>query len=148
MSNRPVIADEPGPGLSYKEKSLWFSLLSTIAVYAYYFWQALSIGDGDPERVAELFLGIVVAFVILQIVVHIALALHHEPEPTDERDKRVAMRGAQLAYHVLMAGLWTSLSVAALSLGTFWFAHAALLAIVLAELARYASQLYFYRGGA
>lgn len=63
------------------------------------------------------------------------------------KDRQVAIVGARNAYYVLLIGVWGALTAAALSLGAFWFAHAALLAIVLAEITRCASQLVYYRRG-
>lgn len=147
MSGKHVIADEPGAGLTFKEKSLWGTLVSTVVIYAYYFWRALELGDGEPGRVGGLFVGAVVALIVVQVVVTAALALHRRPEQTDERDRRIAQAGARNAYYVLMTGVWGALGVAALALGTFWFAHAALLAVVLGEVTRCASQLVYYRRG-
>jgi hypothetical protein len=148
MSNKPVIADEPTPGLSFKEKSLWVTVASTLAIYGYYFWRVIEIGNGNPARVGVVFAFVVIVMIIVQIVVHVALALHRRPERTDERDRQVAQKAARNAYYVLMTGVWGALSVAALSLGTFWCAHAVLLSIVVAEVARCGWQLYYYRRGA
>ncbi len=147
MSSKHVIADEPGAGLTFKEKSLWVTLVSTVVIYAYYFWRAIELGEGEPGRVGGLFVGAVVLMILLQVVVTAALALHRRPEQTDERDRRIAQAGARNAYYVLMTGVWGALGVAALALGTFWLVHAALLAVVLGEITRCASQLVYYRRG-
>ncbi|HEX4422475.1 MAG TPA: hypothetical protein VH165_31390 [Kofleriaceae bacterium] len=148
MSNKPVIADEPTPGLSFKEKSLWVTAASILAIYGYYFWRAVELGDGHPGELGVLFAGVVIVMIIVQAVVHAALAIHQRPERTDERDRQVAQKAARNAYYVLVSGVWGALGVAALSLGTFWCAHAALLAIVIAELVHCGSQLVYYRRGA
>ena len=148
MSNKLSIADEPGPGLTFREKSLWVQVVSTIVLYAYYFWRAVSIGDGDPGQAGALFGGVVVVMIVVQIIVHTVLARHRRPEDADERDRRVAIRGARNAYYVLMAGVWGALGLIAMTAKPFWVAHAALLAIVIAELVRCASQLVYYRRGA
>src|SRR5262245_23152974 len=147
MSSKPVIAEEPGNSLTYREKSLWVTVVSTLAIYAFYFWRVLEIGDGDPGRVAGVFVATVIAMIAANIVVHAALAIHRRPEGVDERDRQVALRGTRISYYVLMSGVWGALGVATLSLGTFWVAHAALLAIVIAELVRCGSQLIYYRRG-
>jgi hypothetical protein len=147
MSNKPDIADEPDAGLSFKEKSLWVTVVSTVVIYAYYFWRVIEIGDGDPGAVAGLFVGIVIAMTVLHVVTHAAMAIYRRPEHTDERDRRIAVIGARNAYYVLMTGVWGALGVTVLQLGAFWFAHAGLLAVVLAELTRCGSQLIHYRRG-
>jgi hypothetical protein len=141
MSNKVDIADEPG--MTFREKSLWTTLVSIVVLYAYYFWQVLR--DSDPVRIGALFLQIVIAMIAVQIVVTAALAIHRRPEKPDERDRQIAMRATRYAYYVLMTGVWGALGAGAMSLGTFWVAHAALLAIVLAEVTRCAAQLVHYR---
>jgi hypothetical protein len=146
MSMKPVIEESP-PGLSFREKSLWISLLSTVAVYVYYFWRALAVGDRDPARAGMLFAMVVVLLIAVQVVGHVALAVHRRPEREDERDRRIATLAARNGYYVLMTGVWFGLGVAALSLGTFWYAHALLLAVVVAEVVKSGSQLVYHRRG-
>ena len=148
MSNEPVIAAEPAPGLTFKEKTLWVTLVSTVVLYGYYFVRALQIGEDHPGGVGALFVGVVIVFAALHAVVSAALALHQRPERTDERDRRVAQRAARIAYYVMMTGLWTALSVAAMTRSTFWFIHAGLLTIVISEIVHCAAQLVYYRRGA
>ena len=134
--------------MTFREKTLWSSLVSTVVLYAYYFWRVLQIGDGDPGRVGGLFLQIVLVMIVLQIAITAAMAIHRRPEKPDERDRRISMLATRYAYYVLMTGVWGALTVGAMSFGTFWVAHAALLAIVLAEITRCAGQLVHYRRGA
>ena len=147
MSNKPDIADEPEVGLSFKEKSLWFTLVSTIVVFGYYFVRALQLDD-EPGRAGALFATLVVLLAALHTVVHIALTIHKRPERTDERDRVVSAKAARISYYVLMSGVWGALGVASLQLGTFWFAHAALLAILLGEVTNCSAKLFYYRRGA
>jgi hypothetical protein len=141
------MAEEPAPGLTFKEKSLWVTLVSTIAIFGYYFARALQLDD-VPVLAGALFAGVVIVFAVLHAVVHAALALHKSPEPTDERDRLVSAKAARISYIVLMTGVWGALSVAALQLGTYWVAQAALLAIMLGEVSNCAAQLIYYRRGA
>jgi hypothetical protein len=143
MSNK--VDDEPGA--SFHEKSLWITLGAIVLVYAFYFWRALAIGDSDPGRVGALFGEVVVVLIAIMSVSHAVLAIRHRPEPTDERDRRVATLAARNAYYVLTSSGFCALGVAALSVGTFWYAHALLLALVLGEITKTASQLVYYRRG-
>jgi hypothetical protein len=148
MSIKQDISDELPPGLTFREKTLWSSLVSTVVVYAYYFWQVLRLGDGDPVLVAGVFIQVVIVMIVSQIVITAALAIHRRPERIDERDRRIAAASTRYAYYVLMTGVWGALGVGAMSLGTFWVLHAGLLAIVLAEITRCAAQLVHYRRAA
>ena len=142
------MAGEPPLRLTFREKSLWVTLVSMIGLYTYYFVRVLQIGEGDAGQVAGLFIGTVIVMVISQAIIHAAMAIHRRPEKPDERDARIAMMSTRVAYYVLMAGVWAALSVCAMPpVGRFWVAHAGLLAIVVAEITRCATQLILYRRG-
>ena len=132
-------------GLSFREKSLWITFVATLVVYAYYFWRVLSIGD-EPARVAALFLQVVFALVVVIVAGNIAISVRHRPESSDERDQAYALRAARIGYYVLATGAFCALAVAAAG-KTFWTAHAILAALVLAELVKDGSQLFYYRRG-
>jgi hypothetical protein len=134
--------------MTFREKTLWATLIATAAIYLHYFIRVLQIGDGDPGRVAGLFIGTVIVMIVVQIVVTAALAIHRRPERVDERDRGYALLATRVSYYVLMTGVWVALTVGALQLGAFWVVHAGLAAIVLGELARCGVQVYLYRRGA
>lgn len=130
---------------TFREKSLWVSLLATLAIYAHYFIRVLRIGDAAPGRVAGLFIGTVIAMIVVHAVVLGALAIRHKPERTDERDRQFSLVASRISYYVLMTGVWAALTVGALQLGTFWVINAGLAAVVVAELVNGGVQLYLYR---
>lgn len=138
---------EGRPGLTFREKSLWISLLVTIALFSYYFWRAFSIGSAGPGRVGLLFVEVVILAIIIQIVCHIAVAIYKRPERADERDRRIAQAATRNSYYVLAASAWCVLGVAVMSFGTYWIANALLLAVVVADLTRLGSELVYYRRG-
>ncbi|HEY1817639.1 MAG TPA: hypothetical protein VGG74_35105 [Kofleriaceae bacterium] len=142
MSSKPDTA-----GFSFREKSLVVTVVANVAVYAYYFWRAFSIGEDNPELVAALFMRTVVLLVLVMVASHSVLAVVHRPERVDERDRVIAMRGTHIGYYVLASGAFCALVVAATG-RTFWTAHAILAALVLAEIAKDASRLVYYRRGA
>ncbi len=133
--------------MTFREKSLWVTLVSTVVVYTYYFWRVIQIGDGDPGHLGRLFLGVAIVMIVTQAVIHAALAIHRRPEARDERDRSIALVSTRNSYYVLTTGVWAALTVCAMSVATFWIAHVALLAIVVAEITRCATQLVYYRRG-
>lgn len=115
--------------LSYQEKSTWGSLVATLAVYGVYF------GSGARGSL----IGTIVLLVIVQIVCQIAIAVVARPEPRDERDRAIESKGWRNGYVLLVTGtLVCMLAPTARSL---------LLALVVSEVAKSASQLYYYRRG-
>lgn len=146
MSNKPDIG-EPSIGMTFREKSLWVTLVSTVVIYVYYFWRAIQLGDTDPGHLGELFLRVVISMIVIQTVIQAALAIHRRPEARDERDRLIALVSTRNSYYVLTTGVWVALTVCAMSVATVWIAHAALLAIVVAEVTRCTTQLIYYRRG-
>lgn len=144
--------------LSWQEKSLWGSLLAVLAVAVGYFVRTLGMaarGEVDAGEVVSLSVGAVVLLAVVQILYQVLLALHARAEPADERDRLIALRGARDAYFVLQAGLW--LTIMHLAAGALvqeaqfrWFSpfvtgQIAVLVAVVAEVAKYVSQLIRYR---
>ena len=150
------------PDMSYQEKSILGSLAAMVVVYGYYFGATLrdagrrEFGDG---RLGRLILA-VIALIVIQVVYHIALALESRTEPKDERDKLIEAKGYRTAYFFLTTGI--SLLAAAIivintvalhsreALGTvtpFASVNLILLAMVLAEAAKFLTQLFYYRRG-
>ncbi len=96
--------------LSYREKSLYASLVVELVVYGPYFFlhQQNSI-----NKVA----GMIVAIIVLQIILQSSIAAFTRNRLTDERDRLIELRGYRTGYFTI-----TSLMV--LGLGMLWL-HAA-----------------------
>jgi hypothetical protein len=139
-------AERPFP-LTYRERSLWIMLVTTIAVYAWYFTRAILIGSAHVWQVGSVFIEAAILLVVLQVVASIILLAPVRPERKDERDRRILERSTRNSYIFLVLGVWFALIAAALSVGTFWTVHTLLLVLVLTELVLWASQLFYYRYG-
>jgi hypothetical protein len=123
--------------LSYQEKSIWASLLAMLVVYGYYF------ATSQPADLLRMTLA-VVTLVVVQVVFQIAVAVSSKVEKKDERDRQIEARAYRNAYLILVCGgLW----VIYLSYGAFPVAQAVLAALVLSEVAKSVTQLYYYRQG-
>ena len=83
------------------------------------------------------------------MVSHAALAVLNPKEAGqhDERDRLIALRGERVGGYVLAVGVFAGLVLAMAEAGSFWIAHALLLAWVLAELTDGAVQIVLYRRG-
>src|ERR1700755_1713033 len=93
--------------LSYREKSLYASLVAEIIVYGPYF---VLHQQNSVNNVAGMIIGIIVLQIILQSVI---AALTHN-RVTDERDRLIELRGYRAGYLVLA-------SLMVLGLGMLWF---------------------------
>ncbi len=137
--------------LSYQEKSILGSLLAVAVVFGYYFASVLrDIGrpefDGNSLPIGRLVLA-VVAIVVIEIVYHIVLALESKPEPKDERDTLIASKAYRNAYFVLSTGIFMVMCAVMLAFKPFLTVNLVLFVWVLAELAQFATQLFYYRRG-
>ena len=137
--------------MSFREKSAWACLITLLAVQAPYFlhvWPLFSRASVSPIELWVPFVGAIVAQVALLVVIHVALARQAAREPRDERDVAIDSRATRRAYALLsvemcllmFSTLWFGTTVSITALGQFVLAG-----WVLAEVARYLSQLWDYR---
>lgn len=144
--------------LSFKEKSIWGSLVALAAVSGWYFWTAFDMaaaGINDLSALGNLAVGLVVLLVIVDIVLHSIIAGRNGEEPEDERDRLIALKGERVASYVLgfsvfavIGHLWFSEIFGGGSVSAFVTGNLLLLALTLSEIAKCASQLIYYRWGA
>jgi hypothetical protein len=147
--------------LSVREKSICGSLVAVLVIAIAYFCRTASwiAADAvDPGEVAGLSVGALILLIAVQLVFQGLLALASRDDPTDERERLIAAVASRNAYIVLQVGLWLVIChiVAAMAMqhtaAARWFAPFAtaqlgLLAAIAAELAKYCSQLVYYRRG-
>jgi hypothetical protein len=96
-----------GTSLSYRERSLYASLVAELVVYGPYFFLHRQNG---VNRVA----GMIVAIIVLQIILQSVIAAFTRNRVTDERDGLIELRGYR-------AGYLTLASLMVLGLGMLWF---------------------------
>ena len=139
--------------MSFREKSAWITFVLLLA-FGIYFGE-VAAHMLDPTRPHAnyllLFVLLVVAIVILEIITHAVIAFRSPREaqtPIDERERLIELRSTRPAFFVLLVGAFLSVGTIHLGTSTWLLAHCVLFAIWLAELTRYGSQLYHYRRGA
>lgn len=140
-------------GITFREKSLWLLLVSLCVAFGVYFAFALSNASAqvEPTQVAA-FIGIIVVFVVAQIIGHALLGIASRREltakiETDERDVLIRLKSSELSSYVLAVGVFFSLCVGVFVSGNFVFVHVLLAFWVLAQVTEYATQLILYRRG-
>lgn len=148
--------------LSFQEKSIWVSVVTIVVVFAYYFASLF----GAPEVMTPIetvvrFIGAVAILVIIEIVLHVLIAVmdvkgaeaHGE---VDERDRLVVNKASRNAYFVLCISVFAlighfiaseMMNYAGPDVTPIMSANLLLLAIVLAEIVNFSSQLFYYRRG-
>jgi small-conductance mechanosensitive channel len=130
--------------MSFREKSAWISILSISLIYGFYFWSVIH------KRHAGL-LETIIALIIVQTVLTIAVAIFSPKEakaPQDEREKLIGLKATRFAY----AGLATSVALACFFGGfnppIIFSTNALLFILVVAEIMRSGCQIVQYRRGA
>jgi hypothetical protein len=147
--------------LSYQEKSILGSLLALVVVYGYYFAAVLrdaSRPEFNGASVGRLVLA-VIAIIVIEIAYHIVLALESKPEPKDERDILIECKAYRNAYFllatgaflvigcVIMAGLARDVAPTRIIVTPVITVNLVLFFMVLAELVKFLTQLFYYRRG-
>ena len=133
-----------------KSSLAMFGILA--AVYGWYFATMLNTARSTPVEAIvyqPLMIVVTIPLVILAIVAHAAIAIANPREAgvTDERDRLVALRGAEIGGVVLATGVCCGLALVLFGGAPFWIAHTLLGTLVLAELATAATRLILYRQG-
>jgi hypothetical protein len=142
--------------LSYQEKSILGSLLAMVVVYGYYFAAVLRDASQPEFNVGRLVLA-VIAIIVIEIVYHIVLAIESKPEPKDERDILIASKAYRNAYFLLATGAFLVIAcvimaglardAARIIVTPFITVNLVLFFMVLAELMKFLTQLFYYRRG-
>ena len=137
--------------MSFREKSAWITFILLLVVFGFYFASVVDqlIRPLHPHpNFFVLFVVLLVAIVLMEIVLHIIAAIRSPAEanaPQDERERLIALRAKRPAFFVLMAGVFLSMAVVHLPVGRFTIVHAMLFVLWLGELTNYGAQIYFYR---
>jgi hypothetical protein len=92
--------------LSYREKSLYASLIAELVVYVPYF-------AFHHQNAVNKVVGMIVAIIVLQIVLQSIITAFTRNRVTDERDRLIELRGYR-------AGYLTLASLMVLGLGMLW----------------------------
>ena len=151
--------------MSYKEKAIWISFGLTLYL-AYYYWSGFSELRDSHLLTESAFTGLLFTTAIflaaIAIVLHsIAAILSHKEsdKPDDERDKLIELYGCRLGYYLLSFGVIASIVNSQLGFaawiyngydaatGPFEFMHIIILSFLMADAAKYATQLFYYRRG-
>ena len=147
--------------LSFQEKSIAGSLAATIFVYTNYFGRSLQLwfeNTPDENAVARL-LSTIALLVVIEVVYQIVIAIADRPAPKDERDRFIDAKANRNGYAVLVIGLAHLIGCVLIAEGVayqrwsflpltpFLLAQAALAALIVAEVVKGVTQLYYYRAG-
>ncbi len=152
--------------MSYKERSIWVSLAITLYIWFNYFstiyWSAKD-NSLTIENMQSALLTVVIMTIVLEILHHIVIAIIDNKNANydeDERDKLISLKGSQIAYYIL--SFTTIIAVVHLLLfpvinkglvnllnlpNEYILMNIIIFGALLAETAKFSTQLFFYRRG-
>ncbi len=138
--------------MSFREKSAWISFVTILVVFGVYFWNVAGVfrGDVEPHRGFAIQVGLLVAFIVIQLVARVIVALQAPNEaraPKDERERMIEMRATTVAFPVLVVGGLFSIGLIHVTRSTVVIAQHVLLAITVAYLVKSGLQILYYRRG-
>jgi hypothetical protein len=138
--------------MSFREKSAWISFLTILVVFGLYFWNVARVLDGriDHRTAYNVSIALLVAFVLLEIVLHAAAAVLAPADaraPKDEREQLIEMRATRLAFHVLVVGALAGVGLMHVTRSVWVMGQHVLLAIVVAELVNFGGRIVYFRRG-
>ncbi|GAA6205454.1 hypothetical protein [Thalassotalea sp. SU-HH00458] len=157
--------------MSYKERSTWISLAILVYIWFDYFVQLFSLQGTEQlnvESVNSLLLAVVLKTIVLEIVLQIVLAIIDHKDANyadDERDKLISFYGSRNAYGILSVGIIMTVfhtvfptlssfsmmptqALTTISLpNEYKIMHIVIVFALAAELAKFSTQLFFYRRG-
>ena len=145
--------------LSFQEKSAWGMLIGIVVISALYFPAAFTVVDtvGEALPLIGLIAGGIIALVIIEIIYHTVIAAwsSKEADQRDERDKLIDLKAERNAGFVLGFGLFWLIGwiIAQSTIQAYPVPEPLaitvfiMLAITVSEIAKLASQIWYYRTG-
>jgi hypothetical protein len=136
--------------LSYREKSIWGSLLAILIVYGSYFGDLFQRGRGFGGGSVSGLVMAVVAVVVIEVAYHIAISIMSRPEGKDERDILIEGKAYRVGYILLVSCVFMAswgLMLSPDKVRPLAVVNLTLLCVVIAETSTFGAQLFLYRRG-
>jgi len=136
--------------MSFREKSAWISVVLIVLVFGPYFWLVGRSFAGVGHVHAGTQFALITVFIVLEIVVHIAIAIQSPRDaraPKDEREILIDLRATHMAFYVLFVGALFAIFTMHFRFNVWQLSQMMLLAIVVAELVKFGRQIVLFRRG-
>lgn len=136
--------------MSFREKTAWISLISTLGIYGHYFWRAARTGAWSSFHVSGL-LGTIIAMAVVQAALTTGVAILAPKEaraPRDEREKMIELQAARFAYAAMATSVACACAFAAFEPPIVFNTNTLLFILVACETLRSGCQVVQYRRGA
>lgn len=139
--------------MSFREKIHWVALIGLVVAFGWYFltypWEIANSRAGMYAAVWML-LPVTIIFLVPMIAGTAYFAIRTPKEANlkeDEREKTIHLRGTHMAYYPLVLGIWANIFGLINGMNYGYSVNILMATLVIAELIRVGSQLYYYRRG-
>ena len=142
--------------MNYQEKNNLVSLISTVVIFGFYFFNIYRIYQAGVPDMAAMFatIGLWVPVTVLIVIVHIvfnvinAIAMNQaDVPPADERDKMIELKATRNSHYLFIIGFFAAMTLLFFSTSPFIIFNVLIFAFIASEVFGYGSQLYYYRRG-
>jgi len=134
--------------MPFREKTAWISLISMAGIYGIYFASLIRARSHGGAIAFGGLLGTIIALVVVQVVLSIAVAIFDPKNarvPRDEREKLIELKSTRVAYAGLATGIAVAIFFAAFPKPLIFGANSLLFILVVCEIMRSACQIVQYR---
>ena len=151
--------------MSYKERSIWVSLAITLYIWFNYFSTLYWSIEQDALTISIMqsaLLKVVIMTIVLEILHQIVIAMIDNKNANydeDERDKKITLLGTQNAYYILSFTIMAAVlhllfpvmsqtleSVLSIS-NEYVIINIIILGVLVAEVVKFSTQIFYYRRG-
>lgn len=139
--------------MSFREKSAWITLVAILLVSLLFVLNLpppWSLAPQPNMSNVHVLLLSVTAFVIIEIVAHVVVALRAPRDakaPRDERDRLIALKASSLAYYVCAVLSLVSAFLIHVGANQIGLAFCILASFVTSEAVNYGARIVYYRRG-
>jgi hypothetical protein len=138
--------------MSFREKSAWISFVTILVVFGAYFWNIVRITAHriDNHTGFVISIGLISAFVLLEIALHVIAVMQSPKEaqaPRDEREQLIQLKATNVAFWVLMACALACVGMLHVTRNAWQITQHVLLAVVVAALVKSGVQIMYFRRG-
>ena len=139
--------------MSFREKSAWITLLTILILLAFtvtHLPRPWTLAPTPGGFMFEVLTVAVIAFVVIEIIAHVAIAIWSPSDaraPRDERDELIALKATRIAAFVFVVLSFVSVFLIHLGANRFGVGYCVLLSFVFAEIVNYAARIIYYRRG-
>ncbi len=138
--------------MSFREKSAWISFFCLLVVFTPFFVASYLVVTSRlaHDLAMNVAFALLAAFVALEVALHLAVALRAPKDarsPKDEREQLIEMRATRVAFPVLVLGALGGAAMLHVSPNAWVMNQVVLLAVVVAELVKFGTQIVLFRRG-